>query len=246
MDWESWQRSWDRQQELYMPDREERFRVMLEVVQAVAGKAPRVLDLACGTGTISQRLFARLPEANSVAVDMDPTLLRMAKGTFEGDSRIVFVTADLSEPRWMDQLSAEPFDAVLTATALHWMQPDPLSRLYADLAGLVRPGGVFINADHMPDPQTPMLNAVDEIIQNANQERARALGALDWDEWWALVAADPALADEFAASRTIFDAHIKGIQHPPTWHVTHLRRAGFLEAGVVWRSITDAMVVAIR
>jgi hypothetical protein len=29
-DWQSWQASWDRQQEWYMPDREERFRVMLD------------------------------------------------------------------------------------------------------------------------------------------------------------------------------------------------------------------------
>ncbi len=28
-DWRAWQESWDLQQEWYMPDREERFRVML-------------------------------------------------------------------------------------------------------------------------------------------------------------------------------------------------------------------------
>ncbi|TXS18022.1 SAM-dependent methyltransferase, partial [Streptomyces sp. wa22] len=36
-DWQSWQESWDRQQEWYMPDREERFRVMLDMVEAVVG-----------------------------------------------------------------------------------------------------------------------------------------------------------------------------------------------------------------
>ncbi|MGW8402042.1 SAM-dependent methyltransferase, partial [Streptomyces lydicus] len=29
-DWQAWQNSWDRQQEWYLPDREERFRVMLD------------------------------------------------------------------------------------------------------------------------------------------------------------------------------------------------------------------------
>ncbi|MFE2387080.1 SAM-dependent methyltransferase, partial [Streptomyces misionensis] len=43
-DWRSWQESWDRQQEWYMPDREQRFRVMLDMVEAVVGPAPRVLD----------------------------------------------------------------------------------------------------------------------------------------------------------------------------------------------------------
>src|SRR2546421_11771435 len=55
-DWQAWQRSWDRQQEWYMPDREERFRTMLDMVEAFVGPEPRVLDLACGTGSITARL----------------------------------------------------------------------------------------------------------------------------------------------------------------------------------------------
>lgn len=59
-DWQAWQESWDRQQEWYMPDREERFRVMIDMVEAVVGPEPRVLDLACGTGNITDRLLKRL------------------------------------------------------------------------------------------------------------------------------------------------------------------------------------------
>ncbi|MET8875286.1 class I SAM-dependent methyltransferase [Nocardia sp. NPDC004604] len=229
-----------------MRDREERFRVMLEIVEATAGKSPRVLDLACGTGTISRRLFARLPEATSVAVDRDPTLLAMARGSFAGDSRIAFVVADLEEPGCTPELPAEPFDAVLTATATHWMQPETLARLYTDLTALLRPGGVFVNADHMPDPETPKLNAVDEIIQSSHQERARAEGARDWEEWWADVADEPRLAAEYAASRAIFDSGVQGVAQPIAWHRARLYEAGFAEVGVAWRSVTDAVIVATR
>lgn len=83
-DWQSWQESWDRQQEWYMPDREERFRVMLDMVEAVVGPEPRVLDLACGTGSITDRLLKRFPRATSTGVDLDPALLAIARGTFEG------------------------------------------------------------------------------------------------------------------------------------------------------------------
>lgn len=229
-----------------MPDREERFRVMLEVVEAAAGKAPRVLDLACGTGSISRRLFARLPQARSVAVDMDPTLLAIAKGSFDGDSRIDFVSADLTAAGWARQLPPEPFDAVLTATATHWMQPAALAGLYAELLRLVRPGGVVVNADHMPDPGAPRLTRLDEIIQTDHQQRARATGARDWEQWWAEIGAEPGLAAESAASRAIFDQHVKGVEQTVDWHLDRLREAGFAEAAVAWRSITDAMVVAVR
>ncbi|WP_019926229.1 trans-aconitate 2-methyltransferase [Nocardia sp. BMG111209] len=246
MDWEAWQQSWDRQQELYLPDREERFRVMLDLVEAAAGKSPRVLDLACGTGTLSRRLFARLPEASSVAVDRDPTLLAIARGSFGGDPRLEFVVTDLEEPGWAADLPPRLFDAVLTATATHWMPPHRLDRLYRDLLPLLRPGGILLNADHMPDPHTPRLNALDEIVQRAHQERSAADGARDWEQWWAEVAEAPELAREYAASRTIFDTRVPGEPQTLTWHRDRLRAAGFTETGVVWRSVTDAVIAAVR
>src|SRR5919106_3226791 len=118
-DWQAWQKSWDRQQEWYLPDREERFRIMLDMVEALVGTAPRVLDLACGTGTITARLLARFPEATSTGVDLDPALLAIAEGTFAGDERVTFATADLKNPDWPAGLPYDSYDAVLTATALH-------------------------------------------------------------------------------------------------------------------------------
>ncbi|GFH37621.1 hypothetical protein SCWH03_38590 [Streptomyces pacificus] len=97
-DWRAWQESGDRQQEWYMPGREERFRVMLDMVEAFAGPEPRVLDLACGTGSITDRLLKRFPKAESVGVDLDPALLTIAEGYFAGDRRVTFVTADLADP----------------------------------------------------------------------------------------------------------------------------------------------------
>lgn len=137
-DWAAWQNSWDRQQEWYMPDREDRFRIMLDMVEALVGTAPRVLDLACGTGSITARLLARFPEATSTGVDLDPALLAIARGTFEGDDRVSFVTADLKDPDWATKLPYESYDAVLTATALHWLHSEPLADLYGRIAELVR------------------------------------------------------------------------------------------------------------
>jgi trans-aconitate methyltransferase len=98
MDWEAWQRSWDRQQEAFMPDREERFAALLDVVEAVCGAKPRVLDLVCGTASITRRLFDRLPDASSVGLDLDPALRRIARGSLDGDERVHIVRADLGTP----------------------------------------------------------------------------------------------------------------------------------------------------
>ncbi|MEV5375543.1 class I SAM-dependent methyltransferase [Streptomyces nondiastaticus] len=245
-DWSAWQDSWDRQQEWYLPDREERFRVMLDMVEAFAGPAPRVLDLACGTGTITARLLDRFPGAESTGVDLDPALLAIARGTFAGDDRVRFVTADLKDPDWTARLPHGHYDAVLTATALHWLHEEPLRTLYGQVAGLVRDGGVFLNADHMPDPATPRINEAERALRHARMDRAKAAGALDWRAWWDLAAADPVLAAPTAERFEIYGEHADGDTPSAEWHARTLREAGFTEARTVWSSPSDAMVLALK
>ncbi|MFB7995187.1 methyltransferase domain-containing protein [Streptomyces sp. NPDC056002] len=245
-DWRAWQDSWDRQQEWYMPDREERLRVMLDMVEAFAGPTPRVLDLACGTGSITDRLLKRFPGATSVGVDLDPALLAIAEGTFAGDDRVTFVTADLKDPHWAARLPHTSYDAVLTATALHWLHNEPLATLYGQIAGLVRDGGVFMNADHMIDDTTPRINAAERAHRHAQMDRAKASGALDWAEWWALAAKDPVLAGPTAKRFEIYGEHADGETPSADWHAHTLRAAGFAEARPVWRSPSDALVLAVK
>ncbi|MFD7662213.1 class I SAM-dependent methyltransferase [Streptomyces sp. NPDC059788] len=245
-DWQGWQDSWDRQQEWYMPDREERFRVMLDMVEALVGTEPRVLDLACGTGSISDRLLKRFPKARSVGVDLDPALLAIAEGYFRGDDRVTFVRADLKDPRWTEALPHDSYDAVLTATALHWMHTGPLRGLYGQLGGLVREGGVFMNADHMPDGDTPRIDAAERALRHARQEEAKAAGALDWRDWWDRAAADPVLAAPTAERFEIYGEHADGDTPSQTWHCEVLRESGFGEARAVWRSPSDALVLALK
>ncbi|MFD9906592.1 class I SAM-dependent methyltransferase [Streptomyces sp. NPDC059063] len=245
-DWRAWQASWDRQQEWYMPDREERFRVMLDMVEALVGPEPRVLDLACGTGSITDRVLKRFPKAVSVGVDLDPALLAIAEGTFADDDRVTFVTADLQDPGWTELLPHDSYDAVLTATALHWLFSEPLAALYRQLGGLVRDGGVFLNADHMPDPATPRINAADREQRHARQAAAKAAGALDWADWWALAANDPVLAEPTAKRFEIYGEHADGDTPPAEWHARTLREAGFAEARTVWSAPSDAMILGLK
>lgn len=249
--WQSWQQSWDRQQEWYLPDREERFRVMIDLVEALVGPEPRVLDLACGTGSITDRLLTRLPGASVTAVDLDPVLLTMARGHFADDERVSFHTADLTGDDWPEQLPHPRYDAVLTATALHWLTTEALRALYGRLADVVREGGVFMNADHMPEESAPRINAAAHAHESRRRERERENGRLDWAGWWSQVAADPLLAEATAERFALFGNpangdHQGGEVQPAAWHIETLRAAGFAEARQVWCSVPDALVAALR
>ncbi|MET7752720.1 class I SAM-dependent methyltransferase [Micromonospora sp. NPDC005367] len=243
----AWQESWDRQQEAYLPDREHRFTAMLDAVDAVTdGVPPRVLDLAGGTGTISLRTLARFPDAEVTVLDLDPALLAIAEASLAG--RATVVTADLGHADWVSALPHRAYDAVLTATALHWLPADRLTRLYAEIREVLRPDGIFVNADHMPDDTLPELTK--RLAARAHARRAAryaAGAALSWSQWWERAGADPVLAPLVERRHAIYPAgHSSEWTPPVSWHLAALTDAGYTEVGTLWRGGADAAVVALR
>ena len=244
---ESWQRSWDRLEEALVPDRERQISVLLDVAEAVAGTAPTVIDLACGPGTITCRLLDRLPRAHSIAVDVDPVLLTIASATFAHDDRVRVVRADLRDPGWGDALPESQVDAVLTATALHWLPRHAVRRLYRDLADVVHRGGVVAHSERMPLAGLPRLGPALAELQHqpalgSDERRAR------WDAWWEEASREPALQPATAQRHAVFETTYptEEFSPPSDWHISELRDAGFAEAGLVWRSGAAAVIAAVR
>lgn len=230
-----------------MPDRELRIGVLLDVIEGIAGTAPTVVDLACGTGTVTRRLLDRLPCARSIAVDVDPVLLKIASATFADDTRVRIVRADLREPSWAEAVPEPQVDAVVTSTALHWLPEDAVRRLYRDLGGVVRRGGVVAHTEQMPMVELPRLGAA-----FAGIDHQRRIGTADgrrrWDAWWTRAASDPELKAATAQRRAVFETNYptEEFTPPADWHLAALTNAGFAEVGLVWRSGTGAVVAAVR
>lgn len=248
--WRGWVRRWDAQQEVYIEQRERVFEVMLSLLRHLVGDDITVLDLAAGTGAISARLLTRCPQARSVAVDVDPVLLHLGRHAHgDIDGRLRWVKADLTGPGWVDELGQDHFDAVLSATATHWLRPPELAELYRRLATLVAPGGVFLNADHLPFP--PHLHCISKALREEDERRqavAHAAGAETWESWWGALRAEPALIDAFAERDRIFPPGVRWNRKSPglAFHEVALTEAGFSEVGVVWQDLDERLLLALR
>ena len=112
--------------------------------------APYVLDLACGLGSITDRVLERFPRRTRRRAGHRPRAAGAEPCRSRHDSRVTVVEADLSTPAWLQALADEPFDAVLTATALHWLPAERVRRLYAEVVDGAASRGCLLNADHMP------------------------------------------------------------------------------------------------
>ena len=240
-----WLRRWDAQQQLHIPDREERFRAITSALAVFAGEAPRVLDLGSGPGSLSARVVERLPGAEVVAIDTDPVLLAIGRGAAAADGRIRFVDADLRGD-WAASVPTPPYDGAVSTTALHWLRLEELLPFYAQLAQMLRPGAVFLDGDRFDfDPDQ---RAIDRAASAMQPERPPAPeGAEDWDAWWAAVEADPEFAAEVAARRARRHEHPHDHQrHTYDFHRAALLAAGFAEVGTIWQRLKNRVLIAVR
>ncbi|HTZ61093.1 MAG TPA: class I SAM-dependent methyltransferase [Thermoplasmata archaeon] len=249
--WTRWLDRWDRQQESFNPTREARFTTMMDVLEAQLGRRFTVLDLGAGPGSFSARILRRFPAARSFAVDYDPVVRRIgqgALGTFGG--RLTWVDAKLGAPGWRSALPSRRFDAAVSTTALHWLTPAQLSRLYSDLGRAIRPRGVFLNGDYLPwEPAQRDLRRIGAgtvriFLRRRQIRRAKEWQA--WREWWVDARKDPALADAFAEHDRREAGHPKEREVTLAQHVRRLRAAGFRTTDVVWQILENRVLLGIR
>jgi tRNA (cmo5U34)-methyltransferase len=118
----------------------------VEVLGLREGPIGRVLDLGAGTGLMGAAVRARYPEVELVLVDGAGEMLAQAREWMPAGA-ITTVVADLRE-----RLPEGPFDAVVSALAIHHLEDDDKRDLFERVHGVLRPGGVFVNAEHVTGP----------------------------------------------------------------------------------------------
>jgi SAM-dependent methyltransferase len=90
------------------------------------GDGDRVLEVGCGTGQLTRSLFAR--GLRVTALEPGDQLIGIAEENLKAAGDVEFVHARLEDT----QLSPESYEAVFSASAIHWVDPDLGWRKIAD------------------------------------------------------------------------------------------------------------------
>ncbi len=218
---------------------------MLDVLERLGAAPGRLLDLACGVGSLADRALSRFPDAGVVALDLDPVMVELGRRTLGGKVR--WVQADLRFPDWDRGLRDETFDSVVSATALHWLEAADLPQLANGLATMIRPGGVFLNYDVLVDPASPRIAEVAAELRTAMQDEIITVeGFEDFTDWWDAIRAAPLFGELVAERERRFARRPRGRGNNLRQFQQAFLDAGFSEVGTL-RQINDRrLFVAIR
>ncbi|HEX3118179.1 MAG TPA: class I SAM-dependent methyltransferase [Candidatus Acidoferrum sp.] len=133
-----------------IPHRREGEATLLEFLPERVG---RFLDLGSGGGRLLGLVKAARPNAEAVAVDFSAAMLEVLRDAYRGDAKTSIVEHDLSTP--LPELGK--FDAVVSSFAIHHVTHERKRSLYREIFGVINPGGVFLNLEHVASA-TPRLH----------------------------------------------------------------------------------------
>jgi ubiquinone/menaquinone biosynthesis C-methylase UbiE len=140
--------------------RENAFKSRL-VAQAPARPGTNLLDLGCGTGTLTLLLKSRNPESRVAAIDADPQILEMARAKAARASLAIGFQQAMSFALPFPDAS---FDHVFSSLVFHHLTRENKLRTLREVSRVLRPAGQLHIAD-FGLPQNSLLRAAFFFVQ---------------------------------------------------------------------------------
>jgi len=163
----------------------EQLGLLLDVAATIGRRrVEHVLDLGCGDGVLAAAVLAHHPGATATLVDVSPPMLAAARERFADRPGVIrFVEADLADAGWMTALpenGVASYDLVVSGFAIHHLPDGEKRRLYRQVFALLRPGGCFLNQEHVASASPSLTELFDaQLVDALWRARLQAGDAVD-------------------------------------------------------------------
>ncbi len=149
-----------------IPYADDHFDITERVLIAHGIEVRSVLDLGCGDGLATQAMVDRFPVERAVLVDFSQPMLDGARHRFrESQIAVEIIQGDLLTSEWLTNIGAGPaLDLVISRFAIHHLPHDRKRTLYTEILLLLRPGGMFVNIEHVQSPNAAYQAAFERML----------------------------------------------------------------------------------
>lgn len=134
---------YDAQRRKLIPCFEDFYKTLVAIAN-VATNTPSILDIGAGTGLCSYFILKKYPQAKLSLIDLSDKMLAVAKKRFANRASVQFFVQDYTRYEYTEQ-----YDIIISALSIHHLPGEEKARLYTKIYQLLKPGGVFVNADQV-------------------------------------------------------------------------------------------------
>jgi tRNA (cmo5U34)-methyltransferase len=180
-----------------------------------------LIDLGCGTGTVSRAVKDVYPMAKITCLDISEKMLKMASGKLSDVHDAIYIKSD-----FYDYEFDKKYDVVVSSLALHHLvtKEDKLD-FYKKIYKCLNSGGVFVNAD--------VVLASTDTLQERYMEQWKKFMCMnvtldEVEEKWI-----PTYYEEDRPA-TMMD------------HFEMLKDAGFRTMDIIWKYYNFAVYMAVK
>jgi tRNA (cmo5U34)-methyltransferase len=170
----------------------------------------RVMDLGCGTGTVSESVLAAFPGARVTCLDVAGNMIAFAREKLARHSGVEYIVADFSEFDFTSQ-----YDVVVSSLALHHLEKDDDKQaVYRRIFKCLNSGGIFYNAD--------VVLGSDEFLESVN--------LLEWRRFMSEEISEEEIVGKWLPKAREED-HPSRLMDQLRW----LADIGFIHVDVIWK-----------
>jgi ubiquinone/menaquinone biosynthesis C-methylase UbiE len=156
--------------------------VQIDVMLRVIGKllqngVNNFLDLGCGDGILGNAILDQYPNAGGVFADFSEPMLHAARERLGKYPTQSFLMIDYGKRDWLQSVEPyAPFDVIVSGFSIHHQPDERKYQVYQEIHELLRPGGVFLNLEHVASVDKVVETMFDDLMIDSQYGYMQAQG----------------------------------------------------------------------
>jgi malonyl-CoA O-methyltransferase len=148
---------------------------------------PNILEIGCGTGTLTRILVDEWSKASITALDISPSMIKVAEQRLRSRSTrhmdISFIHADVE--KWSSDTHDSSFDLIVSSACFQWLNKP--KQTLCHLRRILRPGGLLVFTSFGPETFYELHQSFHEVYQASGMVPQRHGLSFQSDAQWGIM-----------------------------------------------------------